>query len=281
MPAATTHDIFAKAVYRLYSPSVRQEIPFNALYLLGSQGPDFLFFSSTSFGQLNQLGRRLHREKVKETLEFLTSYQQLNPRLKPYVAGFISHYVLDAFSHPFIDAKAKELNHKNAHIEIESQIDTWSLSQQGLKIQDYRVHKHVHLNHVNKELVATMYQCLFKEIFHVDVKVKKLISCLADFEIGLLLLKPNATKFKWVRRIEKFYGLNPFISSMMLKQDSALDFLNLQHEAIQTELGVSKLSYPEVYGKACVVAASIMNEHLDPYLLCDFNGRPIKKDTND
>ena len=45
MPAATTHDIFANAVYRLYSPSTRQEIPFNALYHLGAQGPDFLFFS--------------------------------------------------------------------------------------------------------------------------------------------------------------------------------------------------------------------------------------------
>ena len=49
MPAATTHDIFANAVYRLYSPSTRQEIPFNALYHLGAQGPDFLFFYSTSF----------------------------------------------------------------------------------------------------------------------------------------------------------------------------------------------------------------------------------------
>lgn len=281
MPAATTHDIFANAVYRLYSPSTRQEIPFNALYHLGAQGPDFLFFSSTSFGALNQLGHRLHNEKIQETLRFFLSYQQLEPHLKSYVAGFISHYVLNAFSHPFINAKAKEINHKNGHIEIESQIDTWSLAQQGFKIQDYQVHKKIHVNQLNKELVATMYRRLFQEVFHLEVKTTKIISCLSDFEIGLSLLKPNPTKQKWVQFIEKFYHLNPFVSSMMLKQDSALDFLNLDHKIVETELGASRLSYPEVYGKACVVAASIMNEHLDPYLFCDFNGCPIEKDTND
>lgn len=280
MPAATCHDIFSKSVYRLLKEERRKEIPFNALYALGAQGPDFLFFSLFSFGNLKKQGALLHTEKIQETFQFLLSYQLLQPRLTPYVAGFICHYVLDAFSHPFIQAKELQINEKNAHFEIESEIDYWALSQQGLSLKDYAVHKHSHTNRLNKTLVAQMYSRLFQEVYGMKIKEGQLYSCLSDFELSLACLKPNPVKKKIIQGFESRYNLHKKISSHLIDQYARLDFLNLEHNEIETALGKSKLSYPEVYGKACLVAASILNEKLDPYLLCDYNGKPIKKDAN-
>ena len=57
MPAATTHVAFAKDVYRL-NTDVQSKVENMPMYLLGSQGPDLLFFSRASIlpGSLKKYG---------------------------------------------------------------------------------------------------------------------------------------------------------------------------------------------------------------------------------
>ena len=90
MPAATTHVAFAKDVYRL-NPDVQAKAVNMQMYLLGSQGPDLLFFSRASIlpGSLKKYGNLMHEHKVYEIIRYFEQYAKKDPDLTSYIYGYL------------------------------------------------------------------------------------------------------------------------------------------------------------------------------------------------
>ncbi len=79
-------------------------------YYLGTQGPDLFFYYYTGqfYKSIRPLGSMLHKEKVGKFLSELV-YQTKhikNPQQKEvataYLLGYMSHYVVDAYTHPYV-----------------------------------------------------------------------------------------------------------------------------------------------------------------------------------
>lgn len=103
------------------------------IFNFGCQGPDFFFYSDfwpwIREKKGTELGDRLHHEKTGELiLESVCYLKKIKEesldreykKLLTYFFGFISHYVLDFSTHPFIFQKAGEGNpHKRMEMELD------------------------------------------------------------------------------------------------------------------------------------------------------------------
>ena len=153
MPAATTHVAFAKDVYRL-NPDVQAKAVNMQMYLLGSQGPDLLFFSRASIlpGSLKKYGNLMHEHKVYEIIRYFEQYAKKDPDLTSYIYGYLCHYALDSTAHPLVYAVTSSLckdrkdKESETHVGLEAEIDVWIMHQRGKTIQAYDVYKDLRIS---------------------------------------------------------------------------------------------------------------------------------------
>ncbi len=111
MAGLYSHLIAGKATSALLDQEHRRIISENKeAYYLGTQGPDifFYYFTRVFYKSIRPLGQKLHKEKVGKFLSELV-YQTKhikNPQQKDvalaYLLGYMSHYVVDAYTHPYV-----------------------------------------------------------------------------------------------------------------------------------------------------------------------------------
>ncbi len=110
MPALLAHDFFAQDAYGsalstvdLYAPDERDA------FLLGSQGPDPLFYLLLlpPLDDFKRLGYRMHDESPSSLLVAMRQATDAidesgQPIARAYLAGFVCHYLLDRAIHPLV-----------------------------------------------------------------------------------------------------------------------------------------------------------------------------------
>ncbi len=111
MAGLFSHLIAGKSTYTMLNPEHKRIISENKeAYYLGTQGPDlfFYYFTRVFYKSTRPLGQKLHKEKVGKFLSELV-YQTKhikNPKQKDvaiaYLLGYMSHYVVDAYTHPYV-----------------------------------------------------------------------------------------------------------------------------------------------------------------------------------
>ena len=136
MPAFATHHIFAcELLERLPGDYNREAV------LLGTQGPDFLFYHRLLPHMRGKpslsLGSKLHAADPAVLFGNMRSNLTDNPIAKSYAAGFLMHYALDRNAHPYVYCleeqyiKARHIHYWNfvVHNRIELNIDTYMLRE--------------------------------------------------------------------------------------------------------------------------------------------------------
>ena len=156
MPAFVTHDCFAQDVMQAHPEVCGDTRDECEAFLLGSQGPDPLYFG---FGQppvgTLQLARLMHREQPSRLLaqlaEAVNSLEGRRQELgRSYAHGFLMHYLLDSTIHPLvfaqvdaicnagIDGLGKEDDHV-VHTYIERDFDEMVLyNKRGITVRDFK-----------------------------------------------------------------------------------------------------------------------------------------------
>lgn len=287
MPAATTHVEFAKDVYRILDKEVLSQITNMNMYLLGSQGPDMLFFSRASIlpGSLHKYGDLMHNAKVRETVRFFEERSAGDPDLTSYLLGYLCHYALDSHAHPLVNAIAKDrheqsgVNQSAAHVTMEADADVWIMHQRGLQISDYDVFKNFRVDPVSREKLAKMYSDMFREVYDLDISAKRISGSIRDIGTFTKVLTPNPLTNKLIYGAETLIRIPHSISGMMLTGKGDTQILNLDHTAYKKHYDSSQTisdSFPELYGKAALFARRILKERTDEDFLYNFNGVPIK-----
>ena len=120
-----------------------KKAPYRNIILLGSQGPDPLFFYGHSLAiRVNQqekraMGDKFHHEKIAETMQAMMEYasreekEQNRNILYSYISGYFFHYCVDRNCHPYIFYRSgftttkdeNQLKYKYFHASFESELD--------------------------------------------------------------------------------------------------------------------------------------------------------------
>ncbi len=239
MPAATTHAEFARKVFNALPFSIQKEIIDPHAYFLGSQGPDYMFFSRAYVlpGSLSKYGNMMHHVKVKEAILFLRTHCMGNGVLKSYFYGFLTHYALDSKMHPHIDREAKRIHDSDgtfegeAHFRIEAELDAWVLQKEK---KNYQVYQDVKVSDSAAEAIGELYEALFHSVYGITIPAKRFEDSCHDVSVFTKMIAPGSkTKYHAVIRLETLAKQPHMVSAMMLdeKDPSSLPLLNPEHEA--------------------------------------------------
>lgn len=145
MPGLITHLICSHHISNEVDEDLKKIIKkYPASYYLGSQGPDIFFYYIPGF--LNKetlnLGLLLHKNKTQDyIMSLMDNAKTMNEEQKEialsYIAGYLTHYGLDAKTHPYIYYNSgfkqkgnfyKSIRHSLYHRKLETAIDTLLLS---------------------------------------------------------------------------------------------------------------------------------------------------------
>lgn len=159
MPGPISHLLFAQQLLAkliIDFPFIKS---YESAYELGSLGPDpFYFHQLLGIDRSNRahakaFGERLHRQDPRMTIVPMLRYlhQSFEDKnlLFSYVAGYLTHYVLDVMIHPFVfyysgfdtQGTIHSMPFRADHLRIEHSIDLAFLQEQNLSIATMNVNR--------------------------------------------------------------------------------------------------------------------------------------------
>ena len=285
------HYLFGVHSYRKMSDDtiVKRAVKNNrGSYKLGLLGPDIFFYYATEVvAARKNIGSLMHTTKTDAFLKNMITYVDLHKgRAREigisYLAGFLSHYVVDCICHPYVywmtDYLHKEINYLEKHFRFESDMDITLLSMYK-KTTPYEFMKNstFYLNEAETAVVCDMLYFAIRSTYH-DSRITRSGIQMAIYSLykeqKLIRIASEKTN-RAIAKISKMFGnqryLAPFIPSP--KEVRYEDPLNLKHKKWYNPWDVTKSStdsVPEMLGKADR-RFSLMMFLLDNYLSPDMN----------
>lgn len=170
MPGFTTHYLFGQQFYQaLPAYALKRSIQYqHTAYSLGLQGPDTFFYHPLShIPGIRNLGSLAHEHKVNDLFYYLLEGRRLFSgsysiaAANAYILGFIAHYTLDGYCHPYIYAKSRysktDRSYFGRHMKLETDIDTTLLSYyQGKKPSDFHQDATIALTAEQLDVISTL-----------------------------------------------------------------------------------------------------------------------------
>lgn len=160
MPTTYTHYAYGQEVLRRL-PKKQQRIilAHEDYYNIGVHGPDILFYyRAFSKNEVNQCGVRVHHEPMHIFLRQAFSVfdnQRRKQEAFAYLAGFMTHFMLDSSCHPYIRKRIRETG--ISHTEIERDWDSVMMQRDHLNPLTHRPACHIKSRPGYGKLIAPYY----------------------------------------------------------------------------------------------------------------------------
>ena len=160
MPTTYTHYVYGQEVFQMLPTNIQKEIhPFMGLYNIGVHGPDILFYyRSFCKNKINQYGVKIHKEPMEQFLRHAFSVyrkQEQKQEAYSYLAGFMTHFILDSSCHPYIRKRIRE--NGISHTEIETDWDYLMMERNHLDPIRYKTATHILEDHRYARVIAPYY----------------------------------------------------------------------------------------------------------------------------
>lgn len=206
MPAIYAHLRFGQeAAKRLESPLSTVIGKYSEAFLLGTQGPDILFYYKPLKGNdIRRRGTAIHaRAGGKVFEELYTLWQEQGGKddaLKAYLCGYLCHFTLDVLCHKYIDDNSSDAV---SHGKIESEFDKCILRKDGKPIRGYNTAKVIRGENGCIEASAVAMGVSEKEIARAIKTIRKIngmFSCKAE------LFHAIAHAFLKLAKMERKFG---------------------------------------------------------------------------
>ena len=304
LPSSVTHSYFAMDVYQKLNRCCQKKIEHNlGNYKLFSQGSDpFMFYHfllGKKANQMKQLQNRMHHEKTQDFFLSIINYihqEQLqdDSLIMSYLYGYICHYYLDAFTHPFIYYKSGffVVNDKNTyqynglHQEIEYRIDSYFIEKR--EHQDpskFRIDKFIFETKGFSKELEELIQISIGKVYDTKEVVRlyeKSIWYMKKF-FRLINYDPYGWKLKFYQLLDKFTSDKTirleelsFYSPYLEKKD----YLNLAHQKWNYPWDKSSClttSFLELYDMACQQAVIAIQEVTTMLNKRNYNEKRLKE----
>lgn len=283
MPNIITHKIFAEEVLKQITKNDIKEIieRHPQIFYIGSNGPDFLFFShikpweSYKSHALNHLGSKMHSHHINDfyTTALRCIKEQTNKVVQEnmiaYIFGHLCHWALDKTTHPYIFHRTGNCKGESAglHHRFESMMDTMMLKKYyDIDIKDFATYEICAYDEDILKAIARIYVPVAKEVYHQEVKVFELRETLNSwYDVQKLLYDPNNTKYSILKGVETIMRKPWKISGNIIKSkiDERFDILNeekmtWQHPCDDTI--ESNLSFQEMFDSAIPLAICVIEK---------------------
>lgn len=155
MPDLVTHHYFGREVYQELDENLKRNIDLD-VYDFATAGPDPFFFVSFLSRKKNksylEFGGYMHRHQTSQFLKTLIMETKTYPKLKSYLYGFLTHYFLDTYAHPYIfhftgnyDVENDEsIIYRGLHTKLERAIDCYIIKNYYHKNPyHFKIYKHI------------------------------------------------------------------------------------------------------------------------------------------
>lgn len=289
MPNIVTHGLMALDVYNQIDASrVKSAIKdYPKSYLLGSNGPDILFYYQAMPWQNKEAnkavadcGHAVHSSNINEfyneSLKFIFSIKDKRRQdiLIAYIAGHLQHWVLDSLAHPFIFYRSGPLTgpRPNDHYRYESMIDSLMILYVKRKtLQQLKVKRFVDVNEEERRVIASFYQNMLSSVFDRNLDAKVIEDAIITFKKSLTYLyDPNNIYYPMLKALDKKAKVSGKYSSHVVHSriDAKDDVLNLKHESWSNPTNIeetSTQSFVDIYNQAIDVGIDSI-EYLNEYL---------------
>ena len=193
MPAGYAHYVFGQKVLRELPRDMQEQIKdYLPLYHIGIHGPDILFYYEPwKDNDIARMGHELHDEMAEDFFEraqlrILASRGEEKLAMQAYMAGFITHFILDSECHGYVAEKMEES--EISHTEIETEFDCMLMRKKGLDPKSRNAVKHIVINDRSAAIIAQFFgleagQILktvkdmkrYQELFMAPSKAKRLM----------------------------------------------------------------------------------------------------------
>lgn len=273
MPGFVTHYLFGistiqkKKLSRSYPLICRHPTAFG----LGLQGPDVFFYDLFSYLRYKvSPGSAAHSGKAGSFFYYLLQSRTLfsDPSdyetTCAYILGFIGHYTLDTFCHPYIYDKShydkNDPSYYGRHVYLETDIDSLLLAQKKhLRPSEFHADRTIRLSGRERHVIASMLCYVYGHVFpqyRLNHLHTRLVTCM--MELGVRVLRdPSGKKKALLRMAERcipgYAFASPLIASDRLHFTT--DPLNLSHRRWSNPWDrshTSTASFPELMQKASV-----------------------------
>lgn len=270
MPGFAIHYLFGeRALPHLSDQRIRNRICRHIhSFCLGLQGPDVFYYSLAAYlPSSGNIGSTIHS---RSTRDFLTALMESRSGLgsiedrhiaDAYICGFIGHYTLDTFCHPYVFYRTKHLQHEQAgqgirdfsrHVFLETAMDQAAIRHfRNIRPTDFAPADTIALSRREQDVVSLLLQRAIARIFP-DQAIPRWQARFAIHSMHLesaLMHDPKGRKKALVRGIEqKILGqalLSPMIPSNTLS--IYRDPCNLAHKPWHNPWNPDQVSRDSVY----------------------------------
>lgn len=167
MPTTYTHYAFGQEVKNLLPDKLLEVIePYEDYYNIGVHGPDILFYYRPFYkNKINQHGVYVHDQSMKHFLDHafpVFSKQHRKKAAFAYLAGFMTHFILDSTCHPYVRKRMEETG--VSHAEIEKDWDSVMMLRDHLNPLKHHVTCHIHARPGYSSLIAPYYNLSAGEV---------------------------------------------------------------------------------------------------------------------
>lgn len=284
IPNVITHGLMALDVYnQLENSRVKQAIQkYPKAYLLGSNGPDILFYYKVFPWQdqkLNKIiagyGSVVHTSHINEFYNYAFDFindvknQERQEILTAFLAGHFLHWSLDSLAHPFVFYRSGKLEgeSKYDHYRYESMIDALMITYvKKKKMSDLKAYRFVDVSDTEKRVIASFYQQVLADVFSIYMKPDVIEEAISSFKSVLhYLYDPHNLVTPVVKKLEnKIAEPWAFSSHIVNSQiDATYDVLNLAHEtwANPTDItDTSNTSFIDLYNYSIKLGQLLIHE---------------------
>lgn len=256
MPDILSHLICAEEALKSLSHDIKATIEANRhIYNLGAQGPDLFFYYKIYPWQnpddFDSTADLIHKEKTNEFFmngaDFIRNHNLTDPmeffRVKDkttdahkyfsYLAGFLSHYALDTYGHPFIFYYSGHDGGHN-HKYFECILDTILSDIYGSKKSALRnTGRAIGLKGDERFIIASYLSSLISQTFNKEVPQAEIQVAMKDMKrVMMMMFDPKKIKRTGIKAIDRLAKTKGKITTAIYpaKYNKKVDHLNLKHQ---------------------------------------------------
>lgn len=283
MPNIITHKIFAEEMLKqMDKQDIRSMIERHPqIFYIGSNGPDFLFFSHVKPWEayknhaLNHLGSAMHSYGINAFYEtaidciHAQKKEDIRERMSVYLFGHLCHWALDKTTHPYIFYRTGDCKGVSAglHHRFESMLDTMMLkTYRDMSIREYPCYEICAYDEDILKAIARIYVPVARKVYHQEVKVHSIREALNSwYDVQKMLYDPNGVKYTLLKGAEALTRKPWAISGNVVRvhEDSRYDILNEEHAVWKhpcDDTITSNASFIDLFEEAIKTAIGVIDK---------------------
>ena len=278
MPGFITHYIAGQALLDAVQPKIRRIIePRANIFNLGAQGPDIFFYYVPGFIRRRSrgVGSQMHMENLG--VFFMHMANRLKNTRHPaeqkivfaYTSGFLMHYSLDVYAHPYVYActhndNDRKLQSAARHRQFETALDVEMLKLvSGEKPADYKLWHLIRAKDVHMRAAALAVSSAVLNTYNRDVQPLDVYMAMRYMVRFTRLLQSKGGRRKRLMALAEDLTIraNP-LSAMVHMQEviDGRDYMNIKKASWNApwEHESREVSFVELYQNAVAEAAQMV-----------------------